>query len=116
MIVVLFEVTVKKQHRNSYLALAADLNKILANAEGFIRSERFSSLSNEGKLLSLSVWESEQAVEKWRNQIQHRSSQRQGHDALFESYTITVASKLRTYTASDRQEAPGDSNAMLSIG
>ena len=109
MVLVLFEVTVKEEGVEAYLALAASLKKELECADGFIRSERFKSLVNEGKILSLSVWESEEAVEKWRNFAQHRMSQRQGHDSLFESYTLTVASAIRSYTLTDREEAPEDS-------
>lgn len=78
MVFVLFEVKVKEEGVKSYLALAAGLKKELESAEGFIRAERFQSLVNEGKILSLSVWENEGAVEKWRNTVQHRMSQRQG--------------------------------------
>ena len=109
MILVLFEVTVKKEGMKEYLSLAEGLKKELIQTDGFIRAERFSSLTHEGKLLSLSVWESEQAVEKWRNGMNHRMSQRQGHDALFESYTITITSKIRHYTKTDRTESPDDS-------
>lgn len=115
MIVVLFEVTVKKEGMEEYISLAAGLKDELARADGYIRSERFSSLANEGKLLSLSVWENEEAVDKWRNSINHRMSQRQGHDALFESYTLTVASQVRSYTDVDRGETPEDSNIFLNI-
>lgn len=109
MILVLFEVTVKKEGMKEYLSLATRLKDELIQADGFIRSERFSSLTNEGKLLSLSVWKSEQAVEEWRNNINHRMSQQQGRDFLFEDYTITVASKIRLYTKIDRTETPEDS-------
>jgi heme-degrading monooxygenase HmoA len=109
MIFVLFEVKVKEEGVKEYLALAAGLKEELERSEGFIRSERYKSLVNEGKILSLSVWESEKAVEKWRNTMNHRVSQRQGHDSLFESYTLTVASKIRSYTLTDRVEAPEDS-------
>lgn len=110
MIFVLFEVTIKKECMDNYLALAAGLKDKLAEAEGFIRSERFSSLVNERKLLSLSVWENEEAIEKWRNQTMHRMSQQQGHDLFFEKYTIAVASKIRSYGNEERAEAPEDSN------
>ena len=113
MIFVLFEVTIKKNYMDGYLALAANLKKELAKNEGFIRSERFSSLVNEGKLLSLSVWESEEAVNKWRNQTEHRMSQRQGHNSMFESYTITIASQLRSYNNIERSGAPEDSNSLF---
>lgn len=113
MIFVLFEVTVKPEGLKEYFSLAAGLKGELDRAEGFVRSERFTSLAHEGKVLSLSVWESEEAVEKWRNLFQHRVSQRKGHDALFESYTISVASAIRSYTLTDRAETPGDSKAFF---
>ncbi|MEG6523449.1 antibiotic biosynthesis monooxygenase family protein [Desulfotomaculum sp. 1211_IL3151] len=113
MVLVIFEVTIKKDYMDGYLALAANLKNELMKSEGFIRSERFSSLVNEGKLLSLSVWESEEAVSKWRNQAEHRMSQKQGRDSMFESYNITVTSKIRSYSKDDRSEAPEDSNAVF---
>ena len=82
---------------------------------GFISVERFSSLNEEGKLLSLSVWESEEAATEWRNQINHRNSQKKGHDTLFEKYKISVATIIREYTMSDREQAPKDSNTFLNI-
>ncbi|EGO62491.1 antibiotic biosynthesis monooxygenase family protein [Acetonema longum] len=115
MILVLFEVTIKKNYMDSYLALAANLKHDLVKSEGFIRAERFSSLVNEGKLLSLSVWENEEAVREWRNQTEHRMSQGQGRDLIFESYTITVASQLRSYTNIERSGAPEDSNELFNI-
>lgn len=115
MIFVLFEVTVKKEGRREYLSLAAGLKSELEHADGFIRSERFSSLVNDGKLLSLSVWENEAAIEKWRNGLDHRLSQRRGREALFAGYTITVASKIRSYTETDRTQTPEDSINFLAI-
>ena len=109
MIFVLFEVTIKEDCMDDYLALAVGLKDELTKAKGFIRSERFSSLANERKLLSLSVWENEEAIVEWRNQTMHRMSQIQGRDAIFESYNITVASKIRSYSRDERSEAPEDS-------
>ena len=113
MILVLFEVTIKETCMENYLALAGELKDELSKAKGFIRSERFSSLASQRKLLSLSVWESEEAVTQWRNRQEHRNSQRHGRDTIFECYTITVAAMLRSYTDKDRQEAPIDSNMMF---
>ncbi len=110
MVIVLFEVVIKKEYTDQYLKLVASLKDSLANAEGFIRSERFASLSQDGKLLSLSVWENEETVTKWRNQMNHRQTQNQGRSQMFEEYRITVVSKLREYTMDNREEAPTDSN------
>ena len=105
-VIVLFEVTVKSGKMNDYLKMAASLKDSIANAEGFIRSERFSSLSAEGKLLSLSVWKDEESVEKWRNLAAHRMCQKHGRLHDFEDYKITVVTPLRTYTMTERQNAP----------
>ena len=109
-VIVLFEVTPTAEGKVRYLELASQLKPLLSNAKGFIRSERFCSLNEEGKLLSLNVWENEEAVKKWRNELHHRMSQWEGRKRLFESYRITVASIIREYDDSNRNEAPADSN------
>lgn len=113
MVLVIFEVTIKEHCMEDYLAIAAKLKEELASAQGFIRAERFSSLVTQRKLLSLSVWESEAAVSAWRNARAHRNAQQQGRNSLFECYSITVASALRSYTDRERQDAPTDSNALF---
>ncbi len=115
MIIVLFEVTIKKDHMEQYVSMAGDLKGSLAKARGFIRAERFSSLSNEGKLLSLSVWEDEEAVQEWRNNERHRMNQQRGRDSIFGDCVITVVSPVRTYSDQERIEAPEDSNKAWSI-
>ncbi len=109
-IIVLFEVKPTKEGMQRYLDLAAMLKPLLSGFEGFIRAERFSSLNEQGKLLSMNVWTDESAVERWRNVMQHRMSQKEGREKLFESYKITVCSIIRTYTDTDRIQAPKDSN------
>lgn len=114
-IIVLFEVKPTKAGMDKYLDLAAMLKPLLAGFEGFIRAERFSSLNEEGKLLSLNVWTDETAVERWRNAVEHRVSQKEGREKLFESYKITVCSELRSYTDADRSRAPRDSNLYFAV-
>lgn len=91
------------------------LKPMLSGFEGFIRAERFSSLNEEGKLLSLNVWTDEAAVEHWRNAMQHRMCQKEGRETLFESYRITVCSEIRTYTDTNRAQAPQDSNLFFEV-
>lgn len=109
-VVVLFEVKPTKEGMKRYLDLAAMLKPLLAGFEGFISAERFTSLNEEGKLLSMNVWENEEAVARWRNVMEHRMSQKEGREKLFESYKITVCSSIREYSDIDRKEAPADSN------
>lgn len=114
-VIVLFEVTPTKAGMQKYLDLAAMLKPMLSGFEGFIRAERFSSLNEEGKLLSMNVWTDEAAVERWRNVMQHRMSQKEGRKKLFESYKITVCSEIRSYTDTDRIQAPHDSNLYFGV-
>lgn len=114
-VIVLFEVTPTKAGMQKYLDLAAMLKPMLSGFEGFIRAERFSSLNEEGKLLSMNVWTDEAAVERWRNVMQHRMSQKEGREKLFESYKITVCSEIRSYTNTERTQAPQDSNQYFEL-
>lgn len=114
-IIVLFEVKPTKEGMVKYLELAAMLKPLLNGYEGFIRGERFSSLQEDGKLLSMNVWTDEDALKRWRNEMQHRMSQKEGREKLFESYKITVCSEIRSYTDIDREQAPADSNEYFGV-
>ncbi|MCP4115854.1 MAG: antibiotic biosynthesis monooxygenase [Desulfobacteraceae bacterium] len=109
MFAVIFEVKPTREGKEEYLKIASGLRRFLENREGFISIERFQSFSEEGKLLSLSFWENEESVEKWRRVMEHRTAQKSGKDSLFESYRIRVAKVVRDYTESDRTETPEDS-------
>ena len=93
-----------------YLDLAAVLKPLLSGLEGFTWARRFTGLCADGKLLSMSIWTDEAAVERWRGVVRHRISQKEGREQLFESCRITVCSGLRTYTMTDRVQASQDSN------
>ena len=80
MIAVIFEVFPKDAGQQEYLDLAAKLRPLLADHPGLISIERFQSLSEEGKMLSLSFWQDEAAVTKWRNVIEHRLAQKAGKE------------------------------------
>ncbi len=112
-IVVLFEVKPTKEGMARYLELAAKLKELLVGVDGFISAQRFESLNEKGLLLSMNVWESEEALSKWRNTLDHRICQTEGRTKLFESYKITVCESLREYSCDNREEAPEDSNQYL---
>jgi len=117
MIAVIFEARVSEDGRDTYLALAAALLEELERIEGFISVERFQSLSNPGKLLSLSFWADEAAVARWRNHERHRQAQAEGRASVFATYRLRVAEVVRDYGARERREqAPGDSRAFHERG
>ncbi|MBG2874315.1 antibiotic biosynthesis monooxygenase [Proteus alimentorum] len=97
MIAVIFEVKIKSGKQERYLSLAADLKPLLTDIEGFISIERFQSLSIEGKLLSLSWWENEEAVLQWKKNILHKNAQQEGRESIFDFYKISIASLTREY-------------------
>ena len=103
---VIFEVEPASGRREDYLDLAAQLRPELEQIDGFISVERFQSLTQEGKILSLSFWRDEEAVARWRSHSQHREAQRAGRTGIFRNYRLRVAAVLRDYGLDDRAEAP----------
>jgi heme-degrading monooxygenase HmoA len=112
MIAVIFEVIPQAGRRADYLAIAADLRPLLEQIDGFIAIERFESLSQPGKLLSLSFFRDEAAVYAWRCLEKHRQAQCMGRAGMFADYRLRVASVLRDYGMHERAQAPVDSWAV----
>lgn len=109
MIAVIFEVIPTVEGKQEYLSIAENLKEHLKDMPGFISIERFQSLVDERKLLSLSFWENEAAIEKWRNLEEHRLAQSKGRGSLFVDYRIRVAGIMRDYSREIRTQAPEDS-------
>lgn len=109
MIAVIFEVWPAEGRRDDYLEIAASLRDELSRIPGFVSVERFESLISPGKLLSLSVFEDEDAVMAWRHTARHRAAQDAGRGGVFADYRLRVAGIIRDYGMADRDEAPGDS-------
>jgi len=109
MIAVIFEVLPHAAGRQAYLDTAADLRAQLEQVDGFVSVERFESLSQPGKVLSLSFWRDEAAMQRWRTLAVHRQAQAAGRDHLFADYRLRVAQVLRDYGMEQRQQAPPDS-------
>jgi heme-degrading monooxygenase HmoA len=111
-ITVIFEVWPKPEHRQEYLDIAAELRPVLETIDGFISIERFESLSEPGKILSLSVFRDEAALQAWRNVQEHRAAQARGRTKLFANYRLRIASVIRDYGMAERAEAPSDSRSL----
>ncbi|HET6230204.1 MAG TPA: antibiotic biosynthesis monooxygenase [Longimicrobiaceae bacterium] len=111
MIAVIFEVVPADGRRQEYLDIAASLRPLLDGIDGFISIERFESLTQPGKILSLSFWRDEQAVQHWRRLEEHRAAQTRGRAEVFADYRLRVVHVLRDYGMFDRPQAPNDSRA-----
>lgn len=111
MIAVIFEVYPADGRKDDYLDTAAKLKPLLEQIDGFISVERFQSITDETKYLSLSFFRDEAAVHEWRNLVEHRSAQAAGRAGIFSDYRLRVASVMRDYGMNERDQAPNDSRA-----
>ncbi len=109
MIAVIFEVEPAEGRRDAYLGIAADLRPLLDGIDGFLSIERFQSLADPKRLLSLSFWRDEEAVKAWRNTEEHRQAQMAGRGGVFSGYRLRIAQVVRDYGLNERTEAPGES-------
>lgn len=99
MIAVLFEAEARPERQMRYLQLAADLSPLLKDIDGFISIERFQSLGDERKILSLSWWRDDAAVQAWKRNLCHQAAQREGRETLFAGYRIHIAALVREYAS-----------------
>jgi heme-degrading monooxygenase HmoA len=109
MIAVIFEFAAAPGRRQEYLDIAAALGAELKGFDGFISIERFQSLNDPQRYVSLSFWRDEEAVRRWRNVQQHREAQAKGRAGIFSDYRLRVAQVVRDYTKDRRAETPQDS-------
>ena len=111
MIAVIFEALPNEGHTEDYFAIAAALKPHLAGIDGFLSIERYQSLSDPGRYLSLSFWRDEAAVAAWRNTSGHRGAQSAGRASILRDYRLRIAEVTRDYGLHDRAQAPADSRA-----
>jgi heme-degrading monooxygenase HmoA len=111
MMAVIFEVWPAKGRKDDYLKLAASLRAEVEQIDGFISVERFESLYEEGKLLSLQFWRDEASITAWRNHLRHRQAQAVGRGGMFADYRLRIAEVVRDYGPEDRAQAPASPEA-----
>jgi heme-degrading monooxygenase HmoA len=114
MIAVIFEVIPSEGKKAEYLEIASQLRPELDKIDGFISIERFQSLNDPEKVLSLSFWKDEESIQQWRSLEMHRWAQSKGRDGIFKDYHLRIAEVKRDYGMFDRNEAPTDSKAFHS--
>jgi len=112
MIAVIFELWPAEGRADDYFALAGTLKSDLERIDGFISVERFQSIADPAKLLSLSFFRDEEAVQAWRNMAGHRDAQAKGRTGIFADYRLRVAAVMRDYGMNARDEAPVDSREL----
>ena len=114
MIAVIFEVWPAEGRVQEYLDIAADLRPLVEDFDGFVSIERFESLTEKGKYLSLSLWRDEEAVAAWRQVAEHRGAQAAGRAGIFRDYRLRVASVRGTCTESTSARSTTSSSDAVS--
>ena len=112
MIAVIFESWPRPGTGETYLDLGRRMNAMVEGFDGFISIERFESVSEPGKFVSISFWRDEAALDEWRRLERHRGAQTAGRTRFFEDYRLRVAGVIRDYGMTERAEAPADSRAL----
>ena len=98
MIVVLFEFEPDPSYEDRYFELAGLLRESIEKIEGFISVERFESVSESGRFISVSTWKDLDAVKRWREHLEHAATQNEAKDrGIFRNYRIRVAEVIRDY-------------------
>jgi heme-degrading monooxygenase HmoA len=97
MMVVVCQVTMRDGRTQEYFDLAAELRPELDKIDGFLSDERFESVAEPGKDVSLSFWRDAAAIKTWRTQRRHRAAQERGKREIFRNLRISVAEVVRDW-------------------
>jgi heme-degrading monooxygenase HmoA len=92
---VLFEVHPRGDQWDAYLGYAKLLRPELERVKGFVDNIRYRSLSREGWILSLSNWDDEKALVRWRTQAKHHGVQEKGREEVLLDYHLRVGQVTR---------------------
>ena len=116
MFAVIFDVHPQPGKLDAYLALAQELRPHLDEVDGFLSIERFASELRPGWALSLSFWQDEAALVRWRTFERHHQVQEEGRAHIFADYRIRVSQVVLDFDRSkkmwpDRRSAYNDVTA-----
>jgi heme-degrading monooxygenase HmoA len=90
MISVLFDVSPKADLWETYLGYATMLRTELEQIDGFVDNVRYASLTREDWILSLSGWDTEKALVRWRTRSRHHEVQEKGRGQVLVDYHLRV--------------------------
>jgi heme-degrading monooxygenase HmoA len=87
---------------NGYSAMAARMEELAAAMPGFIGIE--SARGADGFGITVSYWESEEAIANWKRNAEHKIAQSRGRNEWYSDYTVRVAKVERAYAMKKTQE------------
>lgn len=103
-----FEVLPKQGHVDHYFRQVDLLRPALAQHEGLLWIDRYTSRSRAGALLSHQLWQDETAIARWRRDPLHRKSQSAGRNRHFADYRIRIGHLLGEVGVEDDAALPLD--------
>jgi len=109
MIAVIAENFLEDGQEQAFLDLSIRIRPSIEAIDGFLSVERFESLSQPGKILSLSFWRDEVALLALRHNEPHREAEVKGRADILKDYRIRIARVFRDYGMFDRAQVPLDS-------
>ncbi|MEO9653279.1 MAG: antibiotic biosynthesis monooxygenase [Roseobacter sp.] len=101
-----FEVRLKSGHLPHYFEHVARLRPVLEQHTGLKFLDRYTALDDSDLLLSHQLWESEDAIIKWRKDATHRRSQSAGRQVHFADYRIRVGARVLHWTSAQQNPQP----------
>jgi heme-degrading monooxygenase HmoA len=90
MFCVIFEGRPRTGHLEAFLDSAERLKPELEQVEGFVSNIRYRSLDRHGWLLSLSDWQDEKALVRFRTARSHDEAQEEGREKILADYHVRV--------------------------
>lgn len=80
---------------DGYFAAAAAMDALAAQQDGYLGID--SVRGNDGLGITVSYWADDAAAKAWRDQPEHAAIREQGRGLWYSSYSLHVASVVRSY-------------------
>ncbi|MDK8462031.1 antibiotic biosynthesis monooxygenase [Marinobacter sp. SS13-12] len=78
---------------NGYTEMAQRMAELAAQQPGYLGMES----AREGLGITVSYWESLDAIRNWKHNAEHREAQRLGHQQWYSSFRVRIAKVERDY-------------------
>ncbi len=77
-----------------YSALSARMRELVEGMPGFLGIKSY--VADDGENVSISRFESEEALAAWREHPEHRTAQRIGRERIYANYSLEVTRVIRS--------------------
>jgi heme-degrading monooxygenase HmoA len=78
-----------------YQKTAERMYELASHMPGFLSFKRYSA--DDGDVVEVARFESEEALEAWRNHPEHVEIQQRGREEFYDSYWVQVCKSVREY-------------------